>query len=306
MTKILTAPHGNKLRALLRNNRLPDSDKPRVLAAIDRYEAWIDQLSEMRATREKQIVRLVESLNQYKTSIDLELIFDSSENFLYRQRGQLKLDSSILEEFLPWLVSCEFEEHLTATDLYIGPGNSFAQMRFESSLLNTIQGGGMVVRSKDHDFILARPLFLKASHTEDFSEFKDTKTNLAYFATEIKTNLDKTMFQEASATAYDLKAAVPNSRYLLLCEWLDMTPISAAVTAMEEVIILRKAKRLSADVRQRFSTASGRSENRRLMERHLTDHPLAPVAFERFLLHVKRMLSDIGDEEHDVLGRGWF
>ena len=94
----------------------------------------------------------------------------------------------------------------------------------------------MTVRSKDHDFAMARPLFLKASHHDNFSKSREAKTHLAYVAAEIKTNLDKTMFQEASATAYDLKLALPNSRYFLLCEWLDMTPISTAVTAIEEVI----------------------------------------------------------------------
>ena len=93
---------------------------------------------------------------------------------------------------------------------------------------------------------MALPLFLKASHNQDFSDSEDT--NLAYLAVELKTNLDKTMFQEASATAYDLKLALPSSRYFLLCEWLDMTPISTALTAIEEVIVLRKAKRMSANV----------------------------------------------------------
>jgi len=114
------------------------------------------------------------------------------------------------------------------------------------------------------------------------------------------------MFQEASATAYDLKMAVPNSKYFLLCEWLDMTPISAAVTAIEEVIILRKAKRIAADVRSSFSTAKGRSSNRELMEQHLTKNPFASAAFKRFLSHVKQMLVNSIDNEHDVLTRGWF
>lgn len=82
------------------------------------------------------------------------------------------------------------------------------------------------------------------------------QTHLAYVAAEIKTNLDKTMFQEASGTAYDLRLALPNSRYFLLCERLDMAPISTAVTAIEEVIVLRKARRLPVDLRQRFSTAA--------------------------------------------------
>jgi hypothetical protein len=43
---------------------------------------------------------------------------------------------------------------------------------------------------------------------------------------ECKTNLDKTMFQGACATAHDVKSSVSGARYYLLAEWLDMTPVS--------------------------------------------------------------------------------
>lgn len=277
-----------------------------MTAAVERYELWIAEMAGIEDSGEKLIAPLVASLNRYKTTIDLDLIFDSKEDFLYRQKGQLKLDNTVMEEFLPRLVSRVFADHLSDSDLQLGPGNAFAQVRFESSLLNTMPGGGMVVRSKDHDFALARPLFLKASHDQDYRHYKEARTSLAYLAAEVKTNLDKTMFQEASATAYDLKIALPHSRYFLLCEWLDMTPISTAVTAIEEVIILRKARRLAADVRRHFSTVPGRSANRKLFERHLEEHPLAPAAFKRFLWHVKQMLGETDGDERDVLGRGWF
>ena len=45
----------------------------------------------------------------------------------------------------------------------------------------------MTVRSKDHDFAMARPLFLKASHHDNFSKSREAKTHLAYVAAEIKT-----------------------------------------------------------------------------------------------------------------------
>lgn len=48
------------------------------------------------------------------------------------------------------------------------------------------------------------------------------ETHIAYVAAECKTNLDKTMFQEAAATALDVKSAVPGANYYLLCEWLDI------------------------------------------------------------------------------------
>ena len=301
-----STPHGDKLRALLKNDKLPEDDRLRVGAAINRYEAWIAEIKEIKGVGEHLIEPLMASLNRYKASIDIELVFDSENDFLYRQKGQLKLDNTVLEEFLPWLVGRVFSDRLATRGLILGPTNAFSQLRFDSDMLNATVGGGMAVRSKDHDFAMARPLFLKASHHEDFSKPREARTHLAYVAAEIKTNLDKTMFQEASATAYDLKLALPNSRYFLLCEWLDMTPISTAVTMIEEVIVLRKARRLSADVRRHFSTAAGRVENRNVFKRYLTDHPLAPDAFQHFLSHVERLFGDGDENEQDTLDRGWF
>ena len=303
---IYPTPHGDKLRALVRNDKLPESDRPGIDAAIKRYEAWIAESETVEGAGGELVESLVTSLNRYKTSIDLDLIFDSQNDFLYRQKGQLKLDNTVLEEFLPRLVGRIFPDRLANRGLSLGPMKGFAQLRFDSNLLNTTAGGGMTVRSKDHDFALARPLFIKASHHEDFHESREESTYLAYVATEIKTNLDKTMFQEASATAYDLKLALPYSRYFLLCEWLDMEPVSTAITAIEEIIVLRRAKRLSANIRQHFSTLVGRIENRDVFERYLAEHPFAPQAFQRFLYHVERLLDDGSENQQIVLDRGWF
>ncbi len=88
------------------------------------------------------------------------------------------------------------------------------------------------------------------------------ETHIAYVAAECKTNLDKTMFQEAAATALDVKIVVPAAKYYLLCEWLDMTPINTSTTAIDEILILRKAKRLPSNVRRAFNTVKGRRQNR--------------------------------------------
>ena len=306
MTTALPTPHADKLRALLGNQNLPDSDKPRVREAVEKYDAWEKEVRQIEGDGDALVEPLVASLNRYRKWIDLTLIFDSPENFLHRQRGQLKLDNSVLEEFLPWLVKRRFPMRIAETGLSLGPTNAFSQLSFDSDPFNRPKGGGMAIRSKDHDFAVALPLFLKASHNQDFDDSQEARTNLAYLAAELKTNLDKTMFQEASATAYDLKLALPSSRYFLLCEWLDMTPISTAVTAIEEVIVLRKAKRMSANVRSNFATASGRAQKRDIFEQHLDEHPFSPDAFRRFLSHVERLLSAGDDDEQQALERGWF
>lgn len=306
MTMQYPTPHGDKLKALLENEKLPRSDRTRVEDAINRYAIWLADIETVAQTGGSCIEPLLQLLDSYKLSIDLDLVFDSPNDFLYRQKGQLKIDNTVLEEFLPRLVGTAFSERLLELGLILGPANAFSQLRFDSNLLGETPGAGMALRSKDHDFSMARPLFLKASHHEDFSEFREAKTHLAYLAAEIKTNLDKTMFQEASGTAYDLKLALPNSQYFLLCEWLDMTPISAAVTAIEEVIVLRKARRFPANIRRQFSTAAGRTESREEFQRHLRDHPFSADSFGRFLSHVESLLGKDDENERDVLDRGWF
>ena len=150
------APHGDKLRALLGNDKLPAGDQPGVCTAIERYEAWIAEVEGAEGVGERLIEPLVASLNRYKVSIDLDLVFDSGDDFLYRQKGQLKLDNTVLEEFLPRLVGRVFSDRLAESGLILGPTNAFAQLRFDSDLLNAMAGGGMAVRSKDQDFAMAR------------------------------------------------------------------------------------------------------------------------------------------------------
>lgn len=299
-------PHGDKLRALLRNKKLPDDDHPAVEASISRYEAWIAEIQNMDASNNNLVENLVQSLNRYKLSLELDLIFDSKNNFLYRQKGQLKLDNTVLEEFLPWLVSRVFKHRIDSLGLSLGPVNAFSQLRFDADILDSTTGGGMVVRSKDQDFALARPLYLMASHRSDFKEARKQETYLAHVAVELKTNLDKTMFQEASATAYDLKVAIPNSQYFLLCEWLDMPPISTAITAIEEVIVLRKARRMSSNERATLSSSEGRKKYRDTYIQRLNENPLSVDSFARLLSHINRLLGGEKVDEREVLDRGWF
>ena len=130
---------------------------------------------------------------------------------------------------------------------------------------------------------------------------------VSHFATEVKTNLDKTMFQEASATAAELKRVVPGSKYILLCEFLDMTPITTKLTSIDEVVVLRKAKRLGSNVRAEFSTSAGRKASRKAYVEFLDKNPLRLDCFERFIWHLNECFPETeADAEDVVLGRGYF
>ena len=300
----LPTPHGDKLKALILNEKLPTEDQSRVRQALEDYERWLQKLHDVRGDYSEIIQQMISLLNVYKRQIEVDLIFDSSRDFLYRQKGQLKLDNTIIEEFLPILVTTALENQLQGYELSFGPTTCFSGIRFESSIASPQSGGGLQLREKDHDFAISRKLFIQTSHQPDFRENVTAETYIAYVAAECKTNLDKTMFQEAAATALDVKTAVPGARYYLLCEWLDMTPINTSTTAIDEIIILRKAKRLPSNVRSHFNTVAGRQRNRATFIEHLESHSLAIETFARFLDHIRKMIGN--SEEGDVLARGYF
>lgn len=302
--KTLPTPHGDKLIALLENEKLPESDKQAVRETLDCYKKWLSDSFEVKGKDYKKVDKLVFLLNDYRLHVDLNLIFDSQNDFLYRQKGQIKLDNTIIEEFLPVLISGYFSKELKELNLIVGPATCFSGVWFESSMLLMQKGGGLQLRQKDHDFTISRKIYFQASYKADFSDSITQTTNIAYIASECKTNLDKTMFQEAAATALDIKTAVPSAKYYLLCEWLDMTPISTSTTAIDEVIILRKAKRLSSNIRQEFNLYANRKKKRAFYEKFLKEHPLTADAFIRFLKNIERQLRD--DTEAKVLERGYF
>ena len=103
---------------------------------------------------------MIELLNEYRNYIDIDLVFDSPEDFLYRQKGQLKLDNSVIEEFLPRLVgNPTILPALAPFDATVGPIQSFSAAYFNSSLDAIKPGGGLAVKTKNQDFAIAKPLY---------------------------------------------------------------------------------------------------------------------------------------------------
>jgi hypothetical protein len=307
MQVIRIASHGDKLKALLINAKLPAADRAGVEAAVIKYEQWIKTLSEAKGDAATILRTLVDALNEYKRYIELDLIFNAADDFLYRQKGQLKLDNTVLEEFLPYLFDPRLVPGLgRVANLNCGPQSSFAGLSFASPFL-PLNNGGVFLKLKDQDFSVSKSHHLTIRDEPKNGGAFEAKFFVSHFASEIKTNLDKTMFQEASQTAAELKRAVPGSRYILLCEFLDMTPITTKLTSIDEVIVLRKAKRLASNVRADFSTAKGRQEARKTYEAFLTKNPLRPECFGRFLGHLNDCFPEKEEDAEDVvLDRGFF
>lgn len=301
-------PHLEKLNAALENEKLPAYDKPRIEKALKTYYAFIKSLNQCYEEKnpEKCLSMLVQRLNEYKLFIELDLVFDSEEDFLYRQKGQLKLDNSIIEEFLPRLIHPSIIPELKSLNVSAGPTTTFSAVHFVSSLDNPQPGAGMHIRTKDQDFAITKKLYLKASHDQNFENSTLKETYIAYVVAEVKTNLDKTMFQEACATANDVKSSVSGARYFLLCEWLDMTPVSTAPTDIDEVIILRKAKRLSSNIRKDFDTFRRRQTRRAEYQKYLVTNPVATDMIERFVGHIRKLIVNDAPIEKNVLSQGYF
>lgn len=300
----LPTPHGDKLKALFHNGKLPRGDRVRIGKARSRYQAWLQSLSTVPPGAEG-VTAAVELLNDYRLFLDLDVVFDSPDDFLYRQKGQLKLDNTVIEEFLPHLVCHVFPD--IAEGFSVGPSSCFAALYFATTLGGHSASPGAKARTKDQDFSVSKKLYLKASFDPNHSQYLDEiEVHLGYLCAECKTNLDKTMFQEACATAHDVKTAVPGAKYLLLGEWLDMTPISPAGTDIHEVLLLRKAKRLGSQVRSSFATRRGRISGRAEYEAYLRDHPFSSVVFERFLFHIRTLVENRLPQEDDALCRGYF
>lgn len=301
------ATHGGKLKALLSNGKLPAADRERVEKTIERYDVWVKELKGAKGAGSELLKLLVDSLNAYKRAVECDLIFDSENDFLYRQKGQLKLDNTILEEFLPYLFDTRLVPGLgRIKNLNCGPQASFAGLSFASPFL-PLNSGGVYLKLKDQDFSVTKSHHITISDDPKNGASFDAKFYVSHFASEIKTNLDKTMFQEASQTAAELKRAVPGSTYILICEFLDMTPITTKLTSIDEVIVLRKAKRLGSNVRAEFGTAAGRVKARAAYTEFLDKNPLRLECFERFIWHLTECFPEKEEDAEDVvLGRGYF
>lgn len=302
--------HGEKIVAAIESEKMPAVDVERLKEALKVYDKWVETLNTIDAeTLSELVVLLVDQLNKYKFYIDVDLIFDSTEDFLYRQKGQLKLDNTVIEEFLPIFVARCINKQFGKCDMNISSQTpTFSSAYFASSISNPEIGGGISIKTKDQDFSMSRPLYIMSSYDPNFSERQTARltTYLGYILAELKTNLDKTMYQEASATAHDVKQAVTGAKYYLLCDYLDMTPISTATTDIDEILITRKAKRISSNIRKDYSTYAGRQKRREEYISYLKEHPYSADVFQRFIEHIISQMQNEDLIEESVLDIGYF
>ena len=291
-------PHKEKLLAAMENKKAA-VDKPLLQEAYNAYEQWVRQMNALQSTGDEFLSDLVRLLNEYKDYLEVELIARRGSDFLKRQKGQMKLDNSVIEEFLPYLVSSKLLSNLPEDyELETGSQTSFMSLSFCPSSIQTLNKPQITIKEKDQDFAIGKSIFYKFSTDESFSanNTTDGKMFLAVFAAECKVNYDKTMFQECAGTAARLKQGCPISKYFALVEYLDMQPEDTRLTSIDNVFLLRKCKRLPY-------------EKRNIYEEVYAQHKNNPISFEVMKMFVSEMQNFINATWYDpeaALTRGAF
>jgi hypothetical protein len=132
---------------------------------------------------------MVKLLNKYKDFVEVDLIASRGSDFIKRQKGQLKLDNSILEEFLVYLISPDILDNLPKFDLEIGSQTAFMSLSFMPNNVNELDNKpNIIFKNKDQDFTIGKTVYYKFSSDDNFEKNKTIEGNLflAVFATECK------------------------------------------------------------------------------------------------------------------------
>lgn len=213
-----------------------------------RYDEWkaangalagpASAVNESDSANIKERVRL---LNEYKDFLDQRHYaekFDSRSN----------LHSSVLEEFMYYL----FRDLVLgiSESALIGKSHSFKDVFFRaSSYSEMIRSPHALVEIKDHDFAIGASI--KASmQCQGSTSTEEYEWDIPAIAIECKTYLDKTMLQDVSTAAEQLKQKNPNAMYIVVAEWLKLTEsVNLKKYKIDQIYVLRKQKNTDREFR---------------------------------------------------------
>ena len=294
----MTTPHLDKLDAAISNPKCAQ-DVPLLEEAKELHSDWVYKMDALASYGKQRVIEVVRLLNEYKDTFEVDLVMRRGSDFLRRQKGQLKLDNSILEEFLIRLVRSDIIQGVGNTRFVTGPQNAFMSLSFRPRGFNRLdQRPEVVLKTKDQDFVLGTEIHYRFSPNQDFRA-EETATGsfvLAILAAECKVNLDKTMFQEASGTATRLKMGCPISKYFMLIEYLDMQPEDCRLTDIDNIFLLRHAKRLPY----------GKRSIAEEVERQHKDYPIDSDIIWRFVQEIQSFVDVTWYDPDEALRRGSF
>lgn len=292
-------PHKDKLYAALDNPKC-HGDRELLKEAITLYEDWIRRLDSLTLKGKERVEAMVKLLNWYKGEVEVELIMKRGSSFLRRQKGQLKVDNTIIEEFLVHLIQPDILNGLeNIKRLEIGPQNTFMSLAFfPKTLKDLTERPNVIVKTKDQDFVIGTKVHYKFSTVSSFRNENTAEGSLvlAVLAAECKANLDKTMFQEAAGTATRLKQGCPIARYYVLVEYLDMIPEDCRLTAIDNVFLLRHVRRLPFEKRNIVEE----------VERQHKEFPIDSNVIWMFVQEIQNFVHAIWYDPEEALKRGSF
>ncbi len=290
-------PHKEKLLAAIANPKAND-DKEILEKAYEAYEKWVGDLNKLSSKRDKRIEEMTSLLNEYKDYLEVELIANHGSPFNKRQKGQLKLDNSVLEEFLTFLMHPDILDNLP-DGIETGSQTAFMSLSFRPTNIDSLNDKPeIVLKQKDQDFTIGKSIYYKFSPDDSFKNnvTKNGKMFLAVLAAEVKVNYDKTMFQECSGTASRLKQGCPLSKYYALVEYLDMQPEDVRLTDIDNVFLLRKAKRLPYEKRNIYAE----------VKKQHKDFPISSDIIKLFVKEIQNFINATWYDPNEALQRGSF
>jgi hypothetical protein len=256
-------------------------------------------MESLTTTGKQRVLAMTHLLNGYKDLLEVDLIARQGTAFLKRQKGQLKLDNSIMEEFLIHLVDRRILTALPPFDLEVGPRTAFMTFSFRPSSVSDLRGKPeIVIKAKDQDFTIGRTLHYQMSPDATFPNADTAKGELflSVLSAEVKVNYDKTMFQECCGTASRLKQGCLSAKYFVLVEFLDMEPEDSRLTDIDNVFLLRHAKRLPSDKRSILAE----------VEKQHKDLPIDGEIIYRFVQEIENFLEAVWHDPAEALNRGSF
>ncbi|ERT08116.1 bpu10I restriction endonuclease family protein [Lyngbya aestuarii BL J] len=243
-------PHGANLSQKENHKtKYKDDISKQYLSEIRiKYQQWHEQNTSLKGplieknNEDQHILECrVNYLNDYKDFIDQQKYaekFDSRSN----------LHSTVLEEFMYYLFKdlvSEFSEYAL-----IGKSHSFKDIFFlPSSYRNMLISPQALIERKDHDFAIG--VHVDATlQCRGQTEREQDSWDIPAVAVECKTYLDKTMLQDASTAAVQLKNKNPNALYIVVAEWLKLTnAVNLRKYQIDQVYVLRKQKNTDREFR---------------------------------------------------------
>lgn len=291
-------PHREKILAAIANPKCKNDIS--ILRETEKaYDAWANKINSLTSTGKQKVLEMTDTLNEYKNYLEVELIAKQGSPFIKRQKGQLKLDNSVIEEFLIHLIDPSILSGLPSFELEIGPQTAFMSLSFRPAGISKLdEKPDVVLKYKDQDFAIGKTVYYKFSADSKFDKSKTEEGSLflAVLSAECKVNFDKTMFQECAGTASRLKQGCPISKYYTLVEYLDMYPEDCRLTDIDNVFLLRHAKRLPFEKRSIY---------KEVRDQH-KDFPIDGEVVYQFVQEIQHFIDAAWYDPDEALKRGSF